>query len=727
LNDRGDRAAKRYRTVSAADGGGPNLREPPVEFTIDSSLTRDHCRRGLLGAPPCYRIVLRESSVLFDRACTLLQRLGADRRGFSAVLTALALTMLMGVVGLAIDVGMWQWTQRDMQEAADHAAFAAAQSDVQLNPGFGGSLTSGTPVGTNTSIQTGFSVAVAGLGLNPATFVSTGPPPQAPSTGQCYSSQLAAQQGYSAANNTIQICVIYGQATGQNNDYAWQVTITQPRPMWFSKILFSTPGTISASAIAVPKSDNPRSCVIAFNPTQSTIGFAIDGTNGTANVTLTNCDTLVSSSDTDALVTNSTANFSARAIYVGGTELNNGLTFSPGPGAAQNYQNLTQVSAAFLSLPSNPTGGDPYQTMAAPTYRGAPAGTPPGTPSPTGGYYGNGCDYYTGDYTPTGTPGSQDGIHVNLPPENDPTLAADLASRKYDGPGVYCQNTSATPAPPAATSPLPVVTWTTPANFVPWDGSMMPAGFYVFYGVGMQLPASSATMSYTCQNSGDAYSVATGSCNNAQGKPQPDSPWGQCNGGGVDATAGVTIYVMPTSASSSSQAVQLTSVSGTGNTCFAITAPQSTQVRTWSSANNNFSTNYSVRSTALAQDLEGIAIWVANSMPASPALNSPPQPPPAPVDTIGPNASIAINGAFYDPVRTVEVTGTAGGANGNTTLVGTGPTLNASGPTPCSQFDAFQVSVVGPANVNLAYCAYTGYTYIQTPDYNYLGSVQLVQ
>jgi hypothetical protein len=629
---------------------------------------------------------------VFGRARRSLAGLLVDRRGFSAVLTGLMLTMLVGFVGLAVDVGVWQWLQRDMQEAADHAAYAAAQSDVELNPGFLGSLSQDTPNPNyvNTSIQTGFSVAVAGLGLNPATFTPTGPPPQAPTTGQCYSSQLAAQQGYSAASNIIQICVIYGQAAWQGNNFAWKVTIAQPRPMWFSKILFSNPSTINVNAIALPTSDSPQSCVIAFAPTTAAPGFLIDGTNGTANVSLTNCDALVSSNDPDALQTNAAANLAARAVYVGGGEINNGLTFSPGPGAAQNYASLASFNppAIFLStlppLPNNPDGGDPYN----PTGNNPYSTPPPGTPSPPNGISGNadGCDFYVGDAT--------------CPPNAGAPCTAPQPwyVKKTDGPGVYCDN------PTNATG--------TPAPYIPQDGSILTQGLYVLWGVGMQLPTSAATMTYTCQNGGDTYSSATGTCNNAHGKPQVDSPTGTCSGGlgGVNATAGVTIYMLPRTypngstynGTYSAGQMQL-APAGTGNTCFAINAPQGPQISPttcWTctgwSAPQNFSNNYaSMSQIALAQSIQGMAIWVDTTMSSSQT------------DYIGPNAGVAINGAFYDPARTLAVAGAS--------LTGT-----------CSQIDARQVDVVGPATLNYAYCN-PGSTYIQSPDYNYLGSVRLVQ
>jgi Flp pilus assembly protein TadG len=49
-----------------------------------------------------------------------------DEDGVIAVLTALALTVLIGIVGLALDVGMWYRSNRAMQNAADAAVIAAA-------------------------------------------------------------------------------------------------------------------------------------------------------------------------------------------------------------------------------------------------------------------------------------------------------------------------------------------------------------------------------------------------------------------------------------------------------------------------------------------------------------------------------------------------------------------------------------------------------------------------
>ena len=52
--------------------------------------------------------------------------LSGDQRGISLASMALMLPVLIGFVGLAVDVGLWQVNKRAIQGAADRAAYAAA-------------------------------------------------------------------------------------------------------------------------------------------------------------------------------------------------------------------------------------------------------------------------------------------------------------------------------------------------------------------------------------------------------------------------------------------------------------------------------------------------------------------------------------------------------------------------------------------------------------------------
>lgn len=59
---------------------------------------------------------------------TRARRFAADRRGNVAIIAALALPALMGTFGLGAEVASWYANQRDMQNAADSAALAAASN-----------------------------------------------------------------------------------------------------------------------------------------------------------------------------------------------------------------------------------------------------------------------------------------------------------------------------------------------------------------------------------------------------------------------------------------------------------------------------------------------------------------------------------------------------------------------------------------------------------------------
>jgi Putative Flp pilus-assembly TadE/G-like len=59
-------------------------------------------------------------------SASLSSKIHQGERGVLAIVTALCFVVLIGFVGLGIDVGMWYRTQRASQNAADAAALAAA-------------------------------------------------------------------------------------------------------------------------------------------------------------------------------------------------------------------------------------------------------------------------------------------------------------------------------------------------------------------------------------------------------------------------------------------------------------------------------------------------------------------------------------------------------------------------------------------------------------------------
>ena len=120
---------------------------------------------------------------------------------------------------------------------------------------------------------------------------------------------------------------------------------------------------------------------------------------------------------------------------------------------------------------------------------------------------------------------------------------------------------------------------------------------------------------------------------------------GSCSGGGVNATGGVTFYLVA-QGSTNNGTVAI-------STCFAITAPTPSQATTMSSG-----------SATLGQT-QGIAIWVDNGMSTSGQ------------DGVTGGGSVAIQGAIYDPSRLVKYTGSATATASCTQLVAN--TINFTG------------------------------------------------
>lgn len=77
--------------------------------------------------------------------------LWGDRRGVTAIITALGMTVLIGAAGLAIDVAYWEATQRSVQGAADQASLAAT-----LTMDNGGTLDEIVAEGKSVAAQHGY-------------------------------------------------------------------------------------------------------------------------------------------------------------------------------------------------------------------------------------------------------------------------------------------------------------------------------------------------------------------------------------------------------------------------------------------------------------------------------------------------------------------------------------------------------------------------------------------
>src|SRR5436305_3114900 len=90
-----------------------------------------------------------------------LQRLARCKSGNIAIISALTMPMLVGVVGLGVDTGYWFFQNRKLQGAADIAAYDAA---VTLN--FGGTVSAATTAATTGATANGWSSTSGTITVN---------------------------------------------------------------------------------------------------------------------------------------------------------------------------------------------------------------------------------------------------------------------------------------------------------------------------------------------------------------------------------------------------------------------------------------------------------------------------------------------------------------------------------------------------------------------------------
>ncbi len=127
-------------------------------------------------------------------------RLRRDQRGAVALIAALAMTILCGVVGLAIDVGLWYRTTRAMQNAADAAAIAAARDGT-------------------------------------STFQNTG-------------KAIAARYGFVDGTDGISIVILANQTCPSGSTSCYRATINDAAgPQFFSKVLGVPAPPLSSAAV----------------------------------------------------------------------------------------------------------------------------------------------------------------------------------------------------------------------------------------------------------------------------------------------------------------------------------------------------------------------------------------------------------------------------------------------------------------------------------------------
>lgn len=219
-----------------------------------------------------------------------LVSLARDQRGITAVTTGLALAMLGGFAGLAIDASAWQTAKRDMQGAADQAAYSAATA---ANAGANGTLNA---------------------------------------------KGVTAQMGYVDAQNSVTVAVNNPPTSGSNtsNNKAWEVIITKPQPLWFARLFMASAPSATARAVGLPGVPG-QFCLLALDPVDSgTINI-----QGTPQITTPGCNVEANSSSSSAITLGGSAALTANTVATVGT-----------PGIANNGSGGVTANKLIPSAPA---------------------------------------------------------------------------------------------------------------------------------------------------------------------------------------------------------------------------------------------------------------------------------------------------------------------------------------------------------------------------------------
>jgi Flp pilus assembly protein TadG len=204
-----------------------------------------------------------------DQAKGVLCRFRDDQRGNYAIIGAIVMPIIVGCIGLGIDMGFWFKAKRDMQGAADSAAVSVA----------------------------------AAYAANTATNL------------QEQADAVASNYGFVDGTGGTTVTVNHPPLSGNytTNANAFEVIIQQPQGRYFSSMFDS--GQVLVSSRSVALAEGGLACVLALNPTANA---AINST-GTPSVALNNCSMFSDSNAATSINVGGSASVSAlSAGAVGG-------------------------------------------------------------------------------------------------------------------------------------------------------------------------------------------------------------------------------------------------------------------------------------------------------------------------------------------------------------------------------------------------------------------------
>ncbi len=231
-----------------------------------------------------------------------------DVHGGAAIIMGLMTPIIIGGLAFGAELGGWELTKRQVQNAADTAAFAAG---TQVRSGADVDVI--TTAATLVAEESGYDGGEDGVGVEY-------PPATAPNA---------------------------ADGTDPNGDNAFvYVTLTQTERRRFTRF-FSDGDDVTFRSAALAHIENGRpACVLALHPSATSVT-----TTGSANVELTGCDVASNS-------------ISSSAVSVGGSgDITTDCVSAVGGVSATSGLHLTECAEAIENAPVT---ADPYRNIPAP-------------------------------------------------------------------------------------------------------------------------------------------------------------------------------------------------------------------------------------------------------------------------------------------------------------------------------------------------------------------------
>lgn len=245
----------------------------------------------------------------------ILRQLRHDTAGATAVITALALSIIIGLAALGSEAAVWYVGKRTMQGAADSAAFSAGTSVME--------------------------------GVTSSTII----------TAQAKS--VAANYGYVDGANSVTVTVNKPPLSGgyTTNASAVEVIVQKPQGVLLATQYAPSSLTIASRAVALSGYVG-NGCVVALD--KANIADVTDIGNSTLN--LAGCSLYIDSPNSSALTLNGSAQITADAAYISGN-VNNPSKITTTNGL---HTGVPPIADPYAGVPMPTAGACDYTNYAAP-------------------------------------------------------------------------------------------------------------------------------------------------------------------------------------------------------------------------------------------------------------------------------------------------------------------------------------------------------------------------